>query len=425
MITVEGKPGTIDVRGNAKRLLVTVVLISTACGGAEERKAGVEVEGVETEDAVTLVVDGDACEDVLEGILWEERELLVDTESDAGEHPVRSLEQVVLLSGSDALVVGDPIEHRLWRVSGDGERTLLVGGEGDGPREFRSIGWVGVAIDGGVAVWDPQRARMTEWDHAGEMRREDQVGPVLAQLGGTPVGGISDEVVLFRRRGSEQPDWEPGASYHPWDDLYLWLWGDRDASKVGRVSRSKVEVVVAQGVRIAATRLLGDDGVIALGTRGGLVAVDRGAARISLIDLEDDVQRNVDLDGIEPPEITAIDVTLAREARIDGVAGEVARAGRTEVAERVSAAGVLPPLDTVVMGRSENSIFLSESLLPSEELESEADRLWFEIIPAGPDLVACLRLPASQHLVGVAGDYAFAVSQDDLGLERLYRVPLR
>ncbi len=94
------------------------------------------------------------------------------------------------------IVVAEAHGGRLSFFDKSGHLTKSVGREGEGPGEFRHIGWVGVCGQGTMLVWDRMNRRFTEVSGDGSLGRQFRVpapdvpGPVPNTISCSLSGGI-------------------------------------------------------------------------------------------------------------------------------------------------------------------------------------------------------------------------------------------
>jgi len=100
-----------------------------------------------------------------------------------GANPVTPLYQVTAVHPlpDGSVVVGTDSPPRALVLRADGTIQSSLGREGEGPGEFSSVGSVVSLGDDSLAVWDPNRRRMSVFTIGGEYAREVDLGDVAPQ----------------------------------------------------------------------------------------------------------------------------------------------------------------------------------------------------------------------------------------------------
>lgn len=122
---------------------------------------------------------------------------------DRPEHALSRVEDAALL-GRGRVAVADGASQQIRIYDLAGSYFGFLGGEGNGPGEFRAIRRLAVLPAGEVLAWDVQRRRVTVFDTAGTIIRSFVVD--IAPLGGLVprfVGAFADGGVAVRADVSE------------------------------------------------------------------------------------------------------------------------------------------------------------------------------------------------------------------------------
>lgn len=109
----------------------------------------------------------------------------------------------------DAVVgVGGPRRVQLLLVPADGAAPRMIGGEGDGPGEYRLPAFITFAPDGDIVVLDLMTRRQLRWSLGGAVRATSQIQLAPAPLrAATPGGWVGDRVrMLSAADGSANGD---------------------------------------------------------------------------------------------------------------------------------------------------------------------------------------------------------------------------
>lgn len=154
-------------RGSRAATVVVATWSWSACSDASpgQHASVVDSAGVQV---VTNLPDGiEAAE------AWSmSRAPLIDIGSGADpEVPLFRVTAVLPLNG-DRVAIGMTTPPRVLVVEADGSVAATLGREGDGPGEFAGIGSLVPLGDDSVAVWDPERRRISVFTLDGRFRRE-------------------------------------------------------------------------------------------------------------------------------------------------------------------------------------------------------------------------------------------------------------
>ena len=86
--------------------------------------------------------------------------------------------------------------HELRFYDPDGTHIRSVGGEGDGPGEFRAMRGPWPLGSDSIVIWDSRIARLTVFDTDGEFGRSFELNPIPDALYPTPQGILADNSLL-------------------------------------------------------------------------------------------------------------------------------------------------------------------------------------------------------------------------------------
>jgi hypothetical protein len=167
------------------RIAAGVLLaILSACGG---ERIGEKSAVTERDSAGVHIVEVDLASVVFPGG-WRISEPAVvrlgSVADEASEALFRIVDAFRLADGRIVVANGGSQELRFY--DGRGELLTAVGGEGDGPGEFRRLTWMGRAGDDSIAAFDYRARRMTVLDSAGGISRTFQLESFPDPLAGEP-----------------------------------------------------------------------------------------------------------------------------------------------------------------------------------------------------------------------------------------------
>jgi hypothetical protein len=143
------------------------LLLAALCACSEERGSGSSFAARDSA-GIHIAENGAAA-----GAAWKVSESpTVEIGTFEGE-PAYQLFQATSVArlGDGRIVVANGGTKEVRYYGPDGRHLKSVGGDGDGPGEFRSIHWVGALPGDSVAAWDPIQKRITILDPRGGVAR--------------------------------------------------------------------------------------------------------------------------------------------------------------------------------------------------------------------------------------------------------------
>jgi len=108
------------------------------------------------------------------------------------DHPLYNVVGAALVNGGIIVANGD---QTLQYYGIDGKLIRVVGGEGAGPGEFRSLSWL-QKIEDHVVVFDRELGRVSEFDGDGAFLRSVNIAPVDGYIGARAAGVFPDRSIL-------------------------------------------------------------------------------------------------------------------------------------------------------------------------------------------------------------------------------------
>lgn len=342
--------------------------------------------------------------------------------------------------GEDGRLILVNAGTRELRIYGrDGTLLRSVGGQGDGPGEYRMIAWVRPWHGDSLAVSDGFTGRLTILDDEGAVGRTLRLQP--ADGTGPPDGGAGTGPAVGGPGGASAVDVFPdgrfigkvgGASAAPGDTTaVLAVVGsyrvfDADGREVTRIadildgesfrfvsgdSRSVGPLPFGKSSAVASLERTADGAVVALadGSRLGVLwlAADGAVRRIGQVPLPE-----------EP--LTDRMKAAYRERRLAQLANlpDFARAAQTAMLEATPYPENVPPHGRMVVGGGR--VWLERFRAPGSERPGE----WIAFESATGRATARLTLPAGTELASVRGDTAVVIATDELGVQRVIVAPI-
>jgi hypothetical protein len=126
------------------------------------------------------------------------------------DHELYRVSNAVRLSDG-RIVIGNSGTNEVRFYDESGVHLLDVGGEGEGPGEFRSILWVSLYRGDSVAAYDMRQSRVSVFDSAGRLARTVQVPGMDVSGRGRAHGVFADGSVLVAAMSNTPPDAEDEA----------------------------------------------------------------------------------------------------------------------------------------------------------------------------------------------------------------------
>jgi len=107
------------------------------------------------------------------------------------------------------IVIANSGTYELRFYDANGRHVRSIGGEGDGPGEFRRMGEPWPLGSDSIAIWDSRNARLTVFDIDGEFGRSFRLDPITDALRPSPLGILADNALLVSaavRREGQRPE---------------------------------------------------------------------------------------------------------------------------------------------------------------------------------------------------------------------------
>lgn len=342
----------------------------------------------------------------------------IGTAEGAPEQQLHRVQGAVRLDDGTIVIANGGSGEVRW-YSSDGLHLVTAGREGDGPGEFRSQTWIGLARGDSVYVWDSRLARLSVFDPDGRFARD--VSPPLPPGTTWPTmhGALADGSVLLSRGpvwfsdsgviGVQRPALSilvvspagvPADSLGPFRGRAAWL---RPGSEQG--SGIRQEVPFGPATLIAAV-----DSMIWVG--------DNATAEVRAYDAAGELRRIVRLQDRPRLPVRPEHIEAFREERLSTVPPipEI-REGMRALLEEVPSPDVMPAF-RALLADAEGNLWMEEPRAPGDE-----QPVWIVLDRAGRFL-GRVETPAGLTIDQIGADYLLGRAADDLDVEhvRLYRL---
>lgn len=362
-----------------------------------------------------------------------ERELL-GTIGGWDDRPEYELTRVVAATilGSGEVVIAEQATREVRVYSPEGSFVRRMGGEGDGPGEFRSVMGVAPLHEDGLLVWDFARSRVTVFTATGEVEdgwslEPQATGLMFAEF----VGAMPDGRVVLRSTSSAMflRDAEPGPRR---DSVTFAVFGWGGDVEIGRRSvQGPGQLLYRDGSSWGTIRpLLGaelgaavthDGLVVGLSDSLHLRVLDGTGAWSSLIRVSRPT-RPASRDVVESERAWRIGQVTERSERrgppgFEGIRGELAQV-EAERLKRLEHENTIPAFGELLAG-SDGWLWVSDYMRPDSGVSD-----WF-VWDGDENLVGRIRLPLHERFLAAGFGYVLTVEEDELGLQtvRIYGLP--
>lgn len=316
------------------------------------------------------------------------------------------------------VVVANSGTHELRFYGPDGRHLLSAGRQGDGPGEFRHLGWVGRLAGDTLAAWDDVQGRLSVFDPRGRFARaftpRDLPG-VFPRLHGAFADGslvLATGMDLARLPAAGQV----------WRDSALFVRVGHAGERLGDLGRfpgTEQFAALPPGGRgnfIVNTRPFARRTVTAV--RGDRLYVGTGHRyEVAVYDASGK------LEGVIRKEHRSLPVTSKDredyQASLVNLGGEQARRDEERMRESAPYPDVMPPY-TGLRVDPDGYVWVEEAVRPGER---GAGVPWSVFDPEGR-LLGSLRIPPALYVLEIGRDYVLGRARDDNDVEhlRLYRL---
>ena len=150
-----------------------------------------------------------------------------------------------LSNGNILIANGGTYELRFYDATGTHLRS--IGGEGEGPGEFRSLREHWLLGSDSIAVWDSRNARLTVFDIDGKLDRSFRLDPIPDARRPAPMGVLADNSVLVSAAVSVESESPQGIQRDSILYARYSLEGAHMATFIGRQDRGRIMTRLGTG----------------------------------------------------------------------------------------------------------------------------------------------------------------------------------
>jgi len=424
-----------EVRAHGRRVALTWLLAAGAACGSE-RAAVVADDAVQRDSAGIRVAETSL--ELIPRVRLGDPVLIIGAAGGGPGHELY-LVKTPWLAEDGRLILANSGTREIRFYDGDGALLRSVGGQGDGPGEYRMIAWVRPWRGDSLVVSDGFAGRLTILDDAGAVGRTLRLEPAGEPAPGG--GGVGMGPAAGGPGGASAVDVLPdghfigkvgGASAAPGDTTAViavvgsYRVFDADGREVTRLadildgesfrfvsgdSRSVGPLPFGRSSAVASLKRAVDDAVVAMadGSRFGVLwlAVDGAVRRIGQV-------------ALPAKPVTDRMKAAYREKRLAQLASlpEFAREAQTAMLEATPYPENAPAHGGMVVGGGR--VWLERFHEPGSERPGE----WIAFDSATGTATARLTLPAGAELASVRGDTAVVIVTDELGVQRVTVAPI-
>jgi hypothetical protein len=396
---------------------VALPLLLASCGDSPARSTTAAV--VRDSAGIAIVENPAETGDSLAWRIASRPELDVGGGAAPAEQLFQALAATRLADGR--VVVANAGTHELRFYAPDGRHLLSAGREGDGPGEFRHLGWVGLLSGDTLAAWDDVQGRLSVFDPRGRFVRAftpSGLPGAFPRLHGALADGsfvLSTGIDLASLRAAGQA-WRDTAAY-----VRVGRAGER-LSEMGRFPGTEQFAAIPPGgrgtfrvetrpfARRTVTAVHGDRLYVGTGDAYELAAYDASGKLERLIRREH-----------RPLGVTARDREDYRASIVNlGAPGnEQSRRDRERMLETAPYPDAMPPY-TGLRVDPDGYLWVEEAVRPGERSGGVP---WSVFDPRGR-LLGRLRIPPALYVMEIGRDYVLGRARDENDVEhlRLYRL---
>lgn len=387
------------------------LVLSAGCGAADRANDGVVVRD---SAGVILVESHEAI--WADGIGWRveaEPALRIGTVEGSPEMQLFRVVGATRLPDG-RIVIANAGSHELRLYDSSGGHLVSVGGEGEGPGEFRSLAALHRFGGDSLFAYDQRLDRLSVFDGGGHYVRSFTLEQV-AEVGAHPLVPLGDDRLLAVTRS-------------------LFRAGD---SETGLISDSAAILVFSMDGAVRDTigrfptseRFIWTDGRMVMGVPypfartamyeagdGHIYFGWSGSYEIRAYSWDGLLERIVRRPGTERP-VTSEDVTRFKEDVLAGSRSEAYRQRLAGIYQEISVPEVLPALFALVVD-TEGYLWVERYRRPGE-----VQHVWDVFEPSGR-WIGALELPRGLKVFEIGRDYVLGLWRDDMEVEQvlLYRL---
>jgi hypothetical protein len=185
----------------------TVVLLATMGLAGCGQDPAQETQAFQVRDSAGVAIADNSASEWTEATAWtlsSDPTLTIGESDGPEEYLLYQAGAARRLSNGNILIAnGGTQELRFYDP--DGTHIRSVGGEGDGPGEFRTMREPWPLGSDSIAIWDSRSQRLSVFDVDGEFGRSFQLDPIPDALRPSPLGILADDSLLvsatIRREG--------------------------------------------------------------------------------------------------------------------------------------------------------------------------------------------------------------------------------
>ncbi len=308
------------------------------------------------------------------------------------------------------IVVANGGTHQLRFYGPDGAHLEDVGGEGDGPGEFRGIRRLDAFAADSLAVYDWRNRTLSVFDPEGGFVRSFRPSAPGDEGVPTPMLVLPDGRPLLRAANVVRPgESSSGPVRDPMTLIFGTAAGEAGDS-LGTFAGPEAQILTGEGFVAIRELLFGRDLHVAAAADRIAVGND-DTYSVRLYRSDGTLERIVRLDVPNRP-IGEADYARVREEVLAGIEDEGGRSRTRRMFDDMPRKETLPAFDALRIDPDGN-LWVARARIPGEEQPE-----WFVHRPDG-QLVARVRTPPDVEVLEIGRDHLLGVHTDDLDVERI------
>ncbi len=395
------------------RMVGCLALASLTCCGGE---SGGFTAVVERDSAGVLIVENETGE-AGESRLWtvdDEPMLDIGVVEGAPEYEFQYISGAVRLSDG-RIVVANSGSAELRCFSEDGRFLWSAGRRGEGPGEFRNLGWVARLGPDSLVAYDRSLRRISIFDTEGQLIRTANLSLFGETLRPTAIGVTEDGSVIVQAIRTISPNNVSEGVNHPAGWLLRYTSEGQASDTVTRISGLEWFANSRGPSPVISPVPFSPSTTIAVSNR--LVYVSRTANyEVAIYSPSGELLRLIRL--LEPPiPVTGEDIDRYRAIRLEGASGDDERRLLTHLLNEVPFPAAFPALSSIVVD-ADGNIWVENYRRPG------ASQVSFVVFAETGHLLGTVTIPDGLHVFEAGPEYLLGRWRDEFEVEhiRLHRI---
>jgi hypothetical protein len=313
------------------------------------------------------------------------------------------------------IVIGNSGTNQLRFYDGSGVHLTDVGGEGEGPGEFRFINWVNLYRGDSLAVYDMRNMRISIFDSDGQFGRSFPVRGVDESGRGMPYGVFADGSVLVGILSFGGPDAGGEVSREP-EPLYaLSPDGESKDSLFASLGAERFMHSAGGGLVFVGSPMFGRS--TEYGVHGSRFYVASNDSYEVHVQAQDGGLQSIVRRQFEHLEVTSADIDSMRARQLGDDVPAGMRDAMIEVLDATPIRETMPAFGGIRLDRMGN-LWVGEYSRPGNIIPR-----WTVFSPEG-EMLGTMSMPERFGIRDIGDDYVLGTWRDELEIEhvRMYEL---